>query len=199
VGAINILKANGVATVVAFGNGGQDGRMTSPACISSAVSVAAVWDSNVGSQNVLGCTDSSTAADKVTCFSNTSSVTDLIAAGVPTRSTGIGGTTSTFLGTSQATPLVAACFATLMEAYPDASIDQMELAMESTGVTVTDTSSGLQLPRLDCMAAHVALALMLRGAVPVAGAWSIGAIVLALGSCGAIAIGRRADGQRPSI
>jgi hypothetical protein len=115
-----------------------------------------------GGRRGLGCTDSSTAADKVTCFSNTSSVTDLIAAAAPTTLKGIGGTTSTFCGTSRAIPLVAACFATLMEAYPDASIDQMELAMEPTGMTVTDTSSGLQLPRLDCMAAHIAPAEVIR-------------------------------------
>ena len=148
--AINTLRANGVAVIVSSGNNGSGVDMQVPACVSNAISVGAVWDSNVGSRTVLGCSDFTTAADQVTCFSNASATTDLFAPGAPYTSSGRGGGTSTYYGTSQAAPTVTACAALLIESMSGIQPPALELALKSSQTLVTDASNGLSYPRLDC-------------------------------------------------
>jgi subtilisin family serine protease len=69
----------------------------------------------------------------------------------------MGGGTSTFFGTSQATPLAAACAAALLEADPSATPDDIEAALETSPTQLTDPKNGLAFPRLDCEAALAAL------------------------------------------
>jgi hypothetical protein len=55
-------------------------RVASPACNGGAITVGAVYDSERGRHVVVGsCSDSSSAADKVTCFSNAASFLDILA------------------------------------------------------------------------------------------------------------------------
>lgn len=156
--AVNALTANGTAVFVSSGNQASGTSMAAPACIANAISVGAVYDSNIGSISVLGCTDSTTAADQVTCFTNTNSSTDLCAPGAPTTSTGVGGGTSTYYGTSQASPLAAACAATLREFDPTLTPAEIEAALEASPVLVTNATNGLSFPRLDCLDALSSLA-----------------------------------------
>jgi subtilisin family serine protease len=151
--AINTLRSNGVAVFVSSGNNGSGTQMQAPACVASAISVGAVYDSNVGPVFALGCFDATTAADQVTCFTNSDSVTDLMAPGAPMTSSGIGGGTSTFYGTSQASPLAAACAALLLEDDPTLTPGQVEALLEASPVSVTDTTNSLSFPRVDCLAA----------------------------------------------
>ena len=157
--AIDTLRANGVITIVSTGNTGSGVDMEVPACIENAVSVGAVWDKAVGSPSVLGCSESGTTADQVTCFSNSSSTTDLFAPGAWVTSTGMGGGSSTYAGTSQAAPMAAACAALLIEDNPSRSPESIENALESSSVLVTDATNGLSFPRLDCEEALVDLQL----------------------------------------
>jgi subtilisin family serine protease len=151
--AINALRANGVPVFASSDNSGSGTQMPAPACVANAISVGAVWDSNVGSQTVGGCTDATTAADQVTCFSNSNATTDLFAPGAPTTSTGMGGGSSTFFGTSQASPLAAACAALLLEEDPTLTPAQIEAALEASPTLVTDATNGLSFPRVACLAA----------------------------------------------
>jgi subtilisin family serine protease len=151
--AIDTLRTHGVPVFVSAGNDGSGTQMTAPACVANAIAVGAVWDSNVGSQTADGCTDATTAADQVTCFSNSDAATDLFAPGAPMLSTGLSGGTSTFYGTSQASPLAAACAALLLEDNPALTPDAIETALESSPTLVTDATNGLAFPRLDCRAA----------------------------------------------
>jgi subtilisin family serine protease len=148
--AIDTLRTNGVLVFASAGNEGSGTQMTAPACVANAIAVGAVWDSDVGSQTVLGCTDATTAADQVTCFSNSDGATDLFAPGAPMLSTGLAGGTSTFFGTSQASPLAAACAALLLEADPTLAPAEIEAALEASPTLVTDATNGLSFPRLDC-------------------------------------------------
>lgn len=148
--AVNNLRTGGMLVTASSGNEGSGTQMPAPACVHNATSVGAVWDSNVGSVTVLGCTDSTTAADKVTCFSNSNSSTDLFAPGAPTTATGLGGGTSTYYGTSQAAPLVAACATALLQARPSTLPGQLETALKSSLTMVTDPTNALSFPRLDC-------------------------------------------------
>src|SRR5436305_12080710 len=151
--AVNALRGRGVLVFASAGNN-QANRMAAPACVANVVSVGAVYDSDVGAATFPGvCTDSTTAADQVTCFSNSDSATDLFAPGAVTTSTGPGGGTSDHMGTSQASPLVAACAADLLQAYPGTAADALEAALKTSPARVTDPKNGLSFPRLDCQMA----------------------------------------------
>jgi subtilisin family serine protease len=150
--AIGALKARGTIVFASSGNDGLSNQIGLPACIGSAVAVGAVYDSNVGTIS-FGCTDSTTAADQVTCFSNSSSAVDLLAPGAAITSSGIGGGTVTFLGTSQAAPHAAGVAALLLQAKPGLTPDQIETALKASGVPDTDPKSGLTIPRIDAKAA----------------------------------------------
>ena len=149
--AIDTLKTMGIPVMVSTGNDGSGVDMQVPACIKNAISVGAVYDSNVGPVSVLGCTDDATAADQVTCFSNSSTTTDIFAPGAPYTSTGRGGGTSTYYGTSQASPTVAACAALLLQESPDLDVDQLLTALTNSTTLVTDSTNNLSFPRLDCL------------------------------------------------
>jgi hypothetical protein len=127
--------------------------MPAPACVANTVSVGAVYDANVGPRTFLGCTDPTTAADQVTCFTNTNTALDLLAPGAPITSTGLGGGCSTFSGTSQASPHAAGAAAVLLEVQPTLTPDQIETTLKMTGVSVTEAQTELAFPRVDLLAA----------------------------------------------
>ena len=151
--AIDTLKTRGVSVFVSSGNSGSGEDMQAPACIANAISVGAIWDSDVGSRTLLGCTDANTAADTVACFSNSSTTTDIFAPGAFITSSGLGGIIATYAGTSQASPTVAACAALLLEESPNLGPVSIEAALKQSDVMVTDTTNGLSFPRLDCAVA----------------------------------------------
>jgi subtilisin family serine protease len=155
--AVNTLRSREVPVFAAAGNEGSGTQMSAPACIANAISVGAVYDANVGSQNHVGsstfanCTDSTTAPDKVTCFSNSNARTDLFAPGAPMTGPRLGGSGSlTSYGTSFSSPMAAACAADLLEAQPNLTANQIEAALESSTILVTDATNGRSFPRLEC-------------------------------------------------
>jgi subtilisin family serine protease len=150
--AINTLKARGTSVFASSLNNGSSSQTGLPACIAAAISVGAVYDSNVGTIS-FGCTDATTKADQVCCFSNSSSAVDLLAPGAAISAAGRGGGISTFLGTSQASPHAAGAAALLLEARPSLTVDQIESALKSTGVPITDKKNGRRIPRIDVRAA----------------------------------------------
>lgn len=113
-----------ITVAVAAGNDGFTDGLSSPACASRTVkAVGAVYSANIGATNLGTCSDASTAADQVTCFSNftTSSYPDTIyAPGVNQTAGGY-----TFSGTSQATPYVSAAAAIVKAAFPSPSAAQL--------------------------------------------------------------------------
>jgi subtilisin family serine protease len=150
--AINTLRNRGTIVFASSGNNGLSDQIGLPACITSAVGVGAVYDGNVGSVT-FGCTDYTTAADQVTCFSNSSSAVDLMAPGALITSTGLGGGGVSYMGTSQASPHAAGAAALLLSSKPGLSPDQIETALTTTGLAVTDPKNGLSIPRIDVRAA----------------------------------------------
>ncbi len=151
--AVNALVAKGATVAVSAGNHGNSGAMSAPACLRNSLSVGATWAAHGGMATHLGCTESATAPRQAACFSNRSTTTDVYAAGAFVVSTGLGGGTSRFGGTSQAAPMVAACAVALKQAAPTTSVEQRMDAIRQSGATVRDDVSGRSYPFLDCMAA----------------------------------------------
>jgi subtilisin family serine protease len=150
--AINALRARGTITFASSGNSGNASQIAVPGCIAAAVAVGAVYDGEAGSIT-LGCTDSSTSADRVACFSNASPAVDLLAPGAPSTASGVNGGAITFVGTSQACPAAAGAAALLMSASSGASPDRVEQALKDTGVSVTDPRNGQSFRRINVRAA----------------------------------------------
>ena len=146
---INLLRANGTAVFACAGNTASSTTMGSPACIRNAISVGAVYDSN---PLPLSC-DGAPVADRVTCFSDSSTTLDILAPGATIRSSGRNGSTSSFNGTSQATPHVAGAAALLLEVNPTLTVEAIESILESTGKPIVDSRNGQTFPRLDVFAA----------------------------------------------
>ena len=131
--AINTLRTSGVIAFASAGNDGSATQMTSPACLSNVVSVGATDDS-----------------DNVAGFTNSNSTTDIMAPGVDITSTGLANGTSTFTGTSQASPHAAGCAALLLDAGDALTPDAIEAFLKASPVQVTDPKNGLTFPRIDC-------------------------------------------------
>jgi subtilisin family serine protease len=146
--ALDELRKAGVVPAVATGNSGTTNAISYPACAPAAVAVGAVYDSNLGPMGFSGCSDGSTAADKVTCFSNSASFMTILAPGALITAGGI-----TMAGTSQATPHVAGALAVLHGAFPSETPDELVARLVNSGTPVTDGRNGLVKPRLDLAAA----------------------------------------------
>ncbi|MGW0551505.1 proprotein convertase P-domain-containing protein [Streptomyces altiplanensis] len=129
---IDRLLSAGVATITASGNNGLSGSVNSPACVSSAIAVG-----------------SSNDDDEASSFSNRGALLDFFAPGNGIISSVPGGSYDSMDGTSMAAPHVAGAFAVLRQKYPAKSITELETLLKSTGTTVTDTDTGISVPRID--------------------------------------------------
>jgi subtilisin family serine protease len=151
---IRQLRASGIVSVISSGNNGDAGRLSFPACISDAVSVGSVSDRNWGDCSFTGIPVSTTAADKVACYSNASRNLTLLAPGSPITSTVPGNQVATDNGTSMAAPHVTGAFALMRQKQPGVSADEMVEALRSTGKPVADYRNGnVVTPRIDAKAA----------------------------------------------
>ena len=147
---VNSARGAGILSSIASGNNGFTNSISSPACVPAAVSVGAVYDGNIGGITYSNCADATTAADKVTCFSNSASFLTILAPGAQITAAGI-----TSYGTSQAAPHIAGSIAVIKgaNAFPSDTPDQTVDRMTSTGVQVLDTRNGITKPRINLLAA----------------------------------------------
>lgn len=135
-GAIDQLRAVDIATVVAAGNNGSSTAVSSPGCISTAVTVG-----------------STTKNDLLSSFSNSAAGVDLLAPGSSITSSVPGGGFAVMSGTSMATPHVAGAFAALRSLRNQLTVDQIQTALSTTGVSIIDNRNKLSRPRIDIAAA----------------------------------------------
>ena len=130
--AARLFREAGVAVLVASGNDSEvdwAAPVGFPACIEGFVSVGAV-----------------TKSREIAPFSNSGPTLHLLAPGVDIRSSvvkgGGGGGLERGLdqgpGTSMAAPHVAAAFASLMQASPESSVDELLDVLKTTGTEIRD-------------------------------------------------------------
>jgi subtilisin family serine protease len=143
-------RAAGILAAVASGNNASSSALASPACVPAAIAVGAVYDANVGglSYGSAGCADSTTAADKIACFSNSSSLLSLLAPGAPITAGGY-----TMTGTSQASPHVAGALAVIRAAFPNEALNESVARLTNNGPVIVDARNGVSKHRLDLEAA----------------------------------------------
>ncbi len=160
VSAFRALNAQGVSVFAATGNGASTASVSSPGCVSGAIGVGSVGDGGFD-KSFSVCHDVG-AADKVSCFSNTTPVqgpgelVDLLAPGCSIDSTGLAGSTNfTECGTSMSSPYAAGAAALLLQKLGSTGTTmtpaEVETHMEETGVPVTDYRIGdntLWFPRV---------------------------------------------------
>jgi subtilisin family serine protease len=152
--AIGTLRRNGTAVFACSGNNASATTMGAPACVYDAFSVGAVYDANIGFFSFTGvCSDTTTAADQIACFSDSNSTLDLLGPGARIIASGRGGGLSTFSGTSQATPHAAGSAAILFSIRPSLTVDQVESLLKETGKLILDPRNGVTTPRVDILAA----------------------------------------------
>ena len=158
--SVNLSSSLNMPFTVSSGNNAYKNGISYPACSSLAISVGATYDSNVGSVSYSRCTDFSTNADKVTCFSNTGHrLIDLMAPGAIITSTassvgidcgapnpqGLGDCS----GTSMAAPHVAGTVALMKQVYPRATSNEIENALKNGGFDVMDLANNYIFKRID--------------------------------------------------
>lgn len=160
--AIRNAASAGMFIDAATGNGAYIGGISYPACAPSIAAVGATYDANVGGQYWTVCNDLTTQPDQIACFTNRASNLDFLAPGsiVTSTSSRLGGVcvapSSNFgscSGTSQAAPHVAGVAALLYQINPYLSPYQIEQALKTTGVQITDPITTLTFPRVDALGA----------------------------------------------
>jgi subtilisin family serine protease len=160
--AANNAVAAGITVLAASGNDGYYNAICWPACISSVISVGAVYDAAIGTQAFSICTDTQTAADKVTCYSNTASFLDILAPSHNAYTTDIAGSSgysggdyyAAFGGTSAACPYAAGAVACLQSAAKDRTGSYMppedvRTMLSSSEDLITDTKVNITKPRVN--------------------------------------------------
>ena len=130
---IDRLRSNGILTVISAGNDGFYDGVSTPACISRAVAVAA----------------SKKTGPIDTSYSNVSPYVDIVAPGTEVLSTVFGHSYAPKTGTSMAAPHVAGAIALLREEYPNATADELENRLKKGAPMLVDNRTGTPLPSLE--------------------------------------------------
>ena len=127
------LSANGIATVVAAGNGNQDACRVSPARVPSVITVGA-----------------SDQADQRASFSNYGSCIDVFAPGASVIAAGYSSSTATAVGsgTSSSAPLVSGVVALWLEKYPEAKAQSLAKTIVSQATADVLSNVGAGSPNL---------------------------------------------------
>ena len=146
--AIDNLRSVGIPTIISSGNNGYPDSLSTPACISSAISVGSTWAS-AGESWFGSCLDFNSQLDQISCFSNSAFFLSLLAPGSNIDSSIPGGTYELYSGTSMAAPHVAGTWAVLKQKQSTATVSTLLNTLTQTGTYILDTRNGISKPRIN--------------------------------------------------
>ncbi len=157
---LNQLHAAGVTIFASSGNQGSGSSLAAPACSTNVIAVGATYDGDNGREPDAGnysnfgngwpnCVDSPTSLQKITCFTNSNALLDIVAPGAPIESSVIGGGSAIYWGTSQAAPSAAGVAALLLEVDRDLTPAAIENVLKATGQMVVDAKNNRQFPLIN--------------------------------------------------
>jgi hypothetical protein len=159
----NLIDA-GVTIFASAGNKGSATQVSAPACNTGVIAVGATYKSNQGRQPASNtysaqwgsafadCADTSTAFDKVACFTNSGPRLDIVAPGAVIVSDVLKSATEGYRGTSQASPAAAGVAALMLECNPKLGPAQIKDILVRTGVSVM-AANGASFPSIRAAAA----------------------------------------------
>src|SRR5262249_25660558 len=153
VSAFDAAGAAGIAVVVASGNDGFTNALSSPACVSNAISVGAVYATQQSHVDWGGlCSDDQARQDQPTCFSNSNQNLARYAPGAFWDVVTVGGKLQSFSGPSAASPAAAGAVALLKQAQPSLSPKGLLAVLSASGKPVRNPGNGVLTPRIDAFA-----------------------------------------------
>ena len=154
--ALDLVVANGIAVFISSGNGAKKTGIPFSACMKDTIAVGAVYDDSLGLARFSICSDLSTAADQVTCYSNSAPILDLLAPShnAYTPSWPNGKYDPEFGGTSAACPYAAGAAALIQSYHKEKtgrflSVKELRQLMTETGYPIQDQKSGITTPRVN--------------------------------------------------
>ena len=131
--AIDALKDIGIPVIISSGNEYSSVGISSPACISTAISVGSTGDTDV-----------------VSSFSNSDDILDILAPGENIISSYYpGGGYASASGTSMAAPHVSGAWSVLRAENVYATYDELFEALNSTGTPITDARNSVTRVRIN--------------------------------------------------
>jgi subtilisin family serine protease len=145
---IDTLRSVNIPTIIASGNDGYKSDLSSPACISTAISVGATFNVAGYNNNCAGNNLGISSVDAILCESNSASFLTLLAPGAEIMSSVPGGAYTTWFGTSMAAPQVAGAWAIMKQKTPTLGVAAGLNALSATGIPVTDPRNGIVKPRI---------------------------------------------------
>jgi subtilisin family serine protease len=156
--AIGKLVDAGVTVFAAAGDKGSPTQLATPACNMGSIAVGASYGSALGPQpsglsysiqygtSFANCKDQTTAADQITCFSNSGPRLDLVAPGAAILTDALGGGTATVSSTTEAAAAAAGIAALMLQCNPSLTPADIKAALIDTGVKQTDKKNTMSYP-----------------------------------------------------
>ncbi|MFZ4628535.1 MAG: S8 family serine peptidase [Blastocatellia bacterium] len=157
--AVELLEGANIATITAAGNDGDSGGLSSPACVSSAISVGSF---STATSNALpglpgGVLTGITQVEQVSAFSNSAEELDLLAPGQDVLVPTVGGGETRASGTSFSAASVAGAWALARQKSGIASVAEVRTALVATGRAINDSRNQLRRSRVNLDGAVIGL------------------------------------------
>ena len=154
---VDILRAAGIATVIASGNDSYTYGIASPACIATAIAVGATSSARTATLDAPASFSNRPMVMNNNPTAQGDRLLDLMAPGHKIMSATAASTTSydDYQGTSMAAPHVAGAWAVLKSMVPTASVATVLTWLQTSGTTIIDSRAEdpLSISRIDVAAA----------------------------------------------